>query len=487
MKIAVIGNGIVGYTASEYLSSKGYEVDCIGPDEKSALEMIIKNKLEYKYPDQQDFISPKFSRPDIKKNKIISDEFYKKKTSDFFAIEFANEMGLAKYWGANLACDALKEEILKLALTSKEIKFISQLIPILDVQKFYTKQFKLHKNIRKINKFLENTKNKPYEIKSSKLAIWSEKCEIKNLPGYNFSKAIFGNEWGRKINFSRIIGKVEFIEINKKDPNNKITLHINEKSGIKKRQYNFVIVASGSLGSYRIIKQSFFKISGNLFDKINHHPIITTISFLPLVPYPRYHFGTSNFNLKIKSKGTEAYVNFIPLESAIKAVIESKIKIKNKFIQNSYYQISKITNILDQIPFSPNWFLRRLYFTNINLSSQFTASYINNKQGEINIIGGLRSDFEKELYKKIWPSLTNYLRNRKIYSLFIKPLNVAKGADLHYASSLSNYTNDKGQLKINGELKKNIIIVDSSSSKILPIANPTYYFISRAIRLLRSF
>ena len=46
MKIAVIGNGIIGYTASEYLASKGYEIDCIGPEEKNALKMIKKNELE---------------------------------------------------------------------------------------------------------------------------------------------------------------------------------------------------------------------------------------------------------------------------------------------------------------------------------------------------------------------------------------------------------------------------------------------------------
>ena len=58
---------------------------------------------------------------------------------------------------------------------------------------------------------------------------------------------------------------------------------------------------------------------------------------------------------------------------------------------------------------------------------------------------------------------------------------------MHYSSSLENYTNNEGQLIFNNSVLENISVVDSSSSINLPTPNPTYYFVSRAIKLLRKF
>ena len=43
MKIAVIGNGIIGYIASEYLINKGHEVECISPNIQMAQKLNQKH------------------------------------------------------------------------------------------------------------------------------------------------------------------------------------------------------------------------------------------------------------------------------------------------------------------------------------------------------------------------------------------------------------------------------------------------------------
>ena len=55
----------------------------------------------------------------------------------FLALEIIDEIGLARYWGANLAINGMKEEIDNLCLNDYEKNFINKLIPSLDVQNFY--------------------------------------------------------------------------------------------------------------------------------------------------------------------------------------------------------------------------------------------------------------------------------------------------------------------------------------------------------------
>ena len=109
-------------------------------------------------------------------------------------------------------------------------------------------------------------------------------------------------------------------------------------------------------------------------------------------------------------------------------------------------------------------------------------NYVNNK---IKIKGGYISDFEKIVFKKLLPSILLKLRREKIIPLTIRGKIVANGADYHYSSSLESFTNKDAKLKLSNKIFHRVIINDSSSSDFLPIANPTYYFICRAIKLLR--
>ena len=86
--------------------------------------------------------------------------------------------------------------------------------------------------------------------------------------------------------------------------------------------------------------------------------------------------------------------------------------------------------------------------------------------------------------KTFWKQICLNMKRKKVFNLFTKPLRTEIGADFHYSSSLVNYTNEEGVINYNNK-KTNIIVIDSSSSKFLPTPNPTYYFLSRAIKLLR--
>ena len=82
MKLAVIGNGIIGSIVSSYLSSKGYSVDCIGPDlgdfnKYQALTLKIKFVIANN-------ISPKFKRNDLLSCKLKVIIFFQKRQRTSF-------------------------------------------------------------------------------------------------------------------------------------------------------------------------------------------------------------------------------------------------------------------------------------------------------------------------------------------------------------------------------------------------------------------
>ena len=148
--------------------------------------------------------------------------------------------------------------------------------------------------------------------------------------------------------------------------------------------------------------------------------------------------------------------------------------------------ILNFLQVISLIRFSPGWILKRLYVAGIYLPSDFSASYIGFENKKIKIVGGLRSDFEKYVIKELWNDICIAMKKRKIVNLFLKPLIANTGADLHYSGTLIDYTDKDGKINYKGN-KTNIMVLDSSSSDILPVPNPTFYFIARAIKLLRNF
>ena len=476
MKIAVIGNGIIGSLSSIYLSRKGYEVDCIGPAIKTAQEKIHFKEDQIPTNYNNGFVSPKFKRKDLIKNKFISDLYFPKESQNFFALEIANEFGLAKFWGGNLAFNALNVYIKKLNLSEKEFDFICKNIPMLDIQDYYRRKFPEIKN-----KLDHNNYQKDSEINSSILSIYEKKCDINNLPCHNFSTAIFGTTPLDLSKCNRINGVAKSIDFNKKGKNSLTKIYIDNSRKLFFKEYNYVLIACGAIGSYRLVMNSIKnKKLFKMYNRIKHHPMISTLTFIPNIPYPEKHIGMSNLDLKIKIDNEEIFINFHPFESFLKT--------KYKFYTNFQKQILgkltyKLMNKFSFIPLTPLWILRRIYIAAIYLPSDLTSSYIGYEVNKIKIIGGLRSDFEKYVMRKIWRKICSKLRTKYIFNLFLKPIRTEIGADYHYASSLVDYTDEDGLLKFNKNT--NVIVIDSSSSDILPTPNPTLYFLSRAIKLLR--
>ncbi len=476
MKIAIIGNGLIGSISSIYLSKKGYKVDCIGPELKKAKEKIkgINKETTFsKYNSKEILVSPKFKRKDVIENKRISDNYFEKDNHNFFSLEIADEMGLSKFWGANLPIHYLEEFISNLDLNEEENKFLLDLIPMLNVQDYYKNKFpKFKSDFYKLRD--------KFEINSSILSIFQERLDINNLPNYKYSNAIFGSDSLKFNNCKRIKGKVERINLTSEKFLTEILIDDGNRKFHKK--YNYVFLASGTIGSYRILMNSLGENRiYKLYDRIKHHPMISTLTFIPHIPYPKSHIGMSNLDLKLSIDKNEIVINFHPLESFL----------KNKFISSfddkKFLFLKFIFLIIDKfssIPFSPIWLIRRMYIAAIYLPSNLSSSYIGYENQKVKIIGGLRSDFEKYVMKNLWGKISKELKTKKIFNLFINPLKLKIGADFHYSSSLVNYTDKNGIVKVNNK-KTNLIVLDPSSSKDLPIANPSLFFISRAIKMLR--
>ncbi len=480
MKIAVIGSGIIGYMVSSYLTEHGHQVDCIAPTLKSAklsLNSNYKNYINY-----QGSVSPKYKRKDFKESKFISDNFYPKTLTNFIGLEIIDEIGLAKYWGANLAIGGLVDDIKTLDLDKEEKIFIKSKIPVLDVLNFYSE---LNQENNPLDKIFP--KDHYFEIKSSTLAIWKDKCNPEDMPDERKNNAIFGSNFNSLISYNRIDGYVK--KINFKTEKSDLSLDVFSGKKKKKFFYDHIIVASGAIGSYRLIANSISeKKSLGLYSRIKHHPILVTLCFVPRIKYPKNYISMSNFDVKINSNVGNIYINYFPLKGAIKALFRDKIELLYK--RKAISLLLKIKNFIDNLPdfpLFPGWWINRLYVSNIYIPSDFTASFICKKDNKVDLIGGYRFDFEKVILRRVWPSLIYKLLRNNIFVVLLKPKIVKTGGDMHYSSSLENYTNNEGQLIFNNSVLENISVVDSSSSINLPTPNPTYYFVSRAIKLLRKF
>ena len=197
----------------------------------------------------------------------------------------------------------------------------------------------------------------------------------------------------------------------------------------------------------------------------------------------------SNFDIKINSKFGDIYINYFPFRGAIKALYRDNLEFlrSKKIIFSLLRGIKRFIDDLPDLPIFPAWWINRLYVSNIYIPSDYTASFICKKDNKVDLIGGYRFDFEKVILRRLWPSIILKLLKNKIFVILPNPKIVKTGGDMHYSSSLINYTNEKGQLIMNNKILENISIVDSSSSINLPTPNPTYFFVSRAVRLLRKF
>lgn len=477
MNIAVIGEGIIGYVIASYLGDKKHNVDCISPNinEIKAPEGVDKN-LTNNFSENK-IISPKLRRKDLNKIRIKTEKIFDKQCINFEGLELANKMGLAKFWGANLGYEGLSKDIKSLKLTKGEWNYIKKKIPFMDVQNFYKNRFNWdHKT--------EFVKKHEF-FKSSTLAVYENKIKETSLPGFNPSKAIFGNFPIENTSFNRINGRVLKIQTNKKSQNPSCYLLIETAENTFSKKYDYIILASGAIGSFRLVMDSFELSQNNkLFHKINHHHILSSLVFLPKIPYPKKYIGMSNIDASTNYENLGLYLNFFPFRSLIDIYKFKLIDDEKSFTNKIKYFIVNSLEKLFKNFYVTKWFFHRLYVTNIYLPTDVTSSYIGVKNNKLLLIGGLRSDFEKYILKRVFKKLVKKLKIYDAYNLLIKPRSISIGADLHYASSLSNFLKKDGTFKLKN-IPKNIIIADSSSSEYLPAANPTLYFISRAIKLVR--
>ncbi len=476
MKIAVIGNGIIGRNVSKYLINNDLEVDLISliSSDKATIDnkTIIKDNLTEKIVGRS--LSPKFSRKDFLISKKISDSNLPKKNYNFIGLELTSSMGLANFWGANIAIDENNLDIKKLNLSKDESDFLINEIPVLDVQKHYG------------NKLSNYPFSKDFKIFSSKLAVWENKC-IPCGKCNLYCDAIYGNSFEdiRSKKFKSVEGYVE--KIYQEKGSNYVKVIIKKNNKLVQLSYDYIVVACGSIGSYRLLGNSL-EFNKNIFTKLKHHPFFTTLNFSADIKYPFKNILMSNYDISIKTDQEKYYINNYPLISSIKIFLEmgQANLLKNlglKFLK----LLEKIDKILPDNPIFFNWWLKRIYVSNIYVPDKYSSSYINLKNHICTIIGGFRSDFEKSILDKEFYKIVLKLLKKKIFMLPKVLVVNAPGSDLHYASSLSEYFNDyDGRLKEKYYYTnlKNVIVADSSSSSKLTIQNPTFYFVARSLKLV---
>ncbi len=484
MKIAVIGSGIIGYIASSYLSEQGHEVDCISPrldTVKKILPQDESTSKKYKKP-----VSPKFQRKDFQESKLTSDFFYEKNCRDFIGLELIDQIGLARYWGANLAIGGLSENLNDLDLSDKEQEFIKSHIPILDVLSYYDEISKDNHSLDQLRSVQCHESTNSLDIRSSTLAIWKHLCSIDNLPDDRSNPAIFGSQFTPPSTYNFVDGYATRIEF--KDKAKKPGVVINTTNDYVTKHYDQVLVCCGAIGSYRLIMNSLTSNGNSSYhSRLKHHIILPIVFFIPKLKYPRKYITMSNFDIQASTRHGRLYLNYFPFKGALKAMYRQRINNPNlQFIKPYLKSIIKFARQLPDLPIFPGWWLDRLYVSNINFSSDYTSSYIGLNEGKVDLVGGFRFDFEKHGLGKLLPSVLWKLAKKMIIPIIIRPKTVEIGGDMHYSSTLSSFTDSQGNLSYKDNLYQNIKIIDSSSSEILPTPNPTYYFVARAVRLLRS-
>ncbi len=487
MNIAVIGSGVTAFAAASYLSKKGFSVDCIAPriePMKKEIDKVYCSENSNKF-----LSSPKLNRADFIYSKNISDKVFPKECKDFTGIEIVDSIGLARYWGANLAKYALNESINKLNLCNEDRNFLENLIPTLNVNEFYQELNN--------NKYVQNLKkssfssNKNYnqtslEIFDATLAIWKNKCNLDSLPDERKNEAIFGSNFLMPNSYQSINGRVVDI-MNIFDKNKSLVIKVKFKNTFILKSYDYIFVACGAIGSYRLISNICKDTSSlGISHKIKHHPMISRLAFVPNLECPKKYISMSNFDIAMTVNKCNIYLNFYPLKGLFNSYTRNSLK--SKYIFKIIKKIYILLNIKSDSPLSISWWIDRLYISSLYFDSDLSSSYItSSKDNLITINGGFRADFQKLILRNTMPMIKSKLKNKKIFLIpFISKIH-KPGSDLHYSSTLINYTNKESNLSINKKTDSRIFTIDSSSSEYLPTANPTYYFIARAIKLASDF
>ena len=279
-------------------------------------------------------------------------------------------------------------------MNNSEKLFLDEYLPKLNVQKFYENKFNNELEQKEVSKYLKRLSDKEDEIKSSVLSLWEDKCDIDNLPNIEFSEAVFGSVPMKNINYNRILGKVLKVEINPKETtfNEKIRLNLEINNYEYAYFYDYVFMACGAIGSYRLFKQSFEDINSS--DKILHHPILTSLTFIPKIPYPKKHIGMCNLDLKCNLNDDSVFINFFPSISLAKSLLNKKSFVNNfKILKCLLNLVLKTLIKTSNIPFSPGWIIRRIYLSAIYLPSKYSNANIKfaNKYIEIS---------SKEIFKE---------------------------------------------------------------------------------------
>jgi ferredoxin len=472
INVLIVGTGLTSYVIQKYLKLYGINHATIGPS------CSHDASLNASSASPTGTLSPKFQRADFLYDYSLQESHFPGEERNFLRFESSSLAGLSAYWGANMPSklfDSLDTEI---------SSFIHSVIPLTTVDRIYeTSDRDISSSRGRLYSLAKMTRpNNTLELIVPQLAIEGESC----IPcGRCMEKcsAIFSSI---SCGTPNIKGVVQSISYNHDLDNMQVSY--TDSSAEYLIYANYIILASGAVSSYRIASTHI--AHPHVARRIKHHPLITTLLFIPNKPALQRQLTMSNLDILIRPHGEHAqnptrnaYCNIFPVYTIIKSGNYKKQRIN--------LAIALVYHLACSRPLSI--FTKRLYICNIYLSDELSASYISVQKAssstsrlEVNIDGGFRSDIRKVFMKYINPILGSLWK----YGIFKLPFTdkLSKpGADMHYAATLCNEVTEECVLKSDVIPNDRLFILDSSILRSIPVQNPTPLILGNAIRLLRDY
>jgi hypothetical protein len=479
-KVLLVGAGIVARAVARQLDHFSIEYDWIAAVsiDSAAANFASSAETSHKKPVSFSY-SPKLNRSDyICDQTMAASMLGKIRLKNFLLSRSVRYGGLVNYWGANTA------QSHTLALLGQEahpddIRLISELIPTISFED---------------NPFLGPAKKKQFQNMCTRLVkaclsmringtVYSSELALNRLPAvgedlFGFNPVVVGNVADTVVPANLISGVIRNIEKTNDLYRVCVQHHISEL--LQMRSYCTLVLCGGPLENLRMIASLDSSICNQAYT-LQHHPILTGFLWCLAGAPPTVNWPLSCIDLYLRdlvpdSLVNECYVNMIPAFSAMKLAFGG-----NRLLV-ALMSLPPVRSVLS-----------RLFVVNVYLPSSLSASYVNVLPNEGGASLEVFGNYHPSIYSLI-PAIKKRLSRLYVRSRFFPFLLrlLPPGTDQHISSTLSEFCNDKGffgeRFSSSSAAGRSpaILIPDASSAKSMPISNPTYSFVLRAVGLIRS-
>jgi hypothetical protein len=471
----LVGGGITAFAVARVFDQLSIPYDWIAP----ALTMSQladcarrgtgreKEAVSFSY-------SPKLSRNDYLIDQCLSAQLLGQiKATNFLLSRSTRLGGLANYWGANTArsCTYSLDEP---GLCQQDIELLHKLIPTISI----------HENprldassLKAVGRFLGRLQ-RACDVEATDGTVYPAEIALNAFPRIgedliSFNPTVVGN-WSDTSPSVLPLQQGVVTGVERMDDGFLVQVQPGEDLSPTRRNYQSLILCAGPVENLRLLAGLDTCLQGQAF-ALQHHPIVTGFMWSYSVPSPVRSWPLSGFDVYIRSflpqtLAHECYVNIIPAYSTLTSALR-----EHPF---AYWLICSPLG---------RWLLSRLFVVNAYLPSSLTASYIRAVQGgEIPISLEVFGNYHPVIHALL-PAMKRRLRSifRRSGMWFFLMRLLPPGTDQHLSSSLAGCC-DGDALYWGHSSDQPILVPDASTAPKMPIHNPTYSFVLRAMRLVRS-